>query len=79
MIQWKLSTLDHLMISGFGRPFPRHGLQLLFWFANQCVTCEPINFVVVMKVRLRLTIVYYVNARGCFITFPVMRNIVRVQ
>ncbi|GLD61131.1 uncharacterized protein AKAME5_001297800 [Lates japonicus] len=49
MVQWKLSTLDHLMISGFGRPFPRHGLQLLFWFANQCVTCEPINFVVVMK------------------------------
>ncbi|XP_049426498.1 uncharacterized protein LOC125885100 [Epinephelus fuscoguttatus] len=49
MVQWQICTLEHLMNSGFGRPFPRHGLQLLFWFANQCVTCEPINFVVIMK------------------------------
>ncbi|KAM9363883.1 uncharacterized protein ABDE67_020905 [Symphorus nematophorus] len=37
------------MNSGFGRPFPRHGLQLLFWFANHCVSCELINSVVIMK------------------------------
>ncbi|XP_042340264.1 uncharacterized protein LOC121941522 [Plectropomus leopardus] len=49
MVQWQLCTLEQLMNSGFGRPFPRHGLQLLFWFANQCVTCELLNSVVVMK------------------------------
>ncbi|XP_044045628.1 uncharacterized protein LOC122873246 [Siniperca chuatsi] len=49
MVQWKLWTLEHLMNSGFGRPFPRHGLQLLFWFANHCVICELINYVVIMK------------------------------
>lgn len=52
MTQWQLCTLEHLMSSGYGRPFPRHGLQLLFWFANHCVTCDRINSVVVMKVRL---------------------------
>uniref|UniRef100_A0A672FL05 Uncharacterized protein n=1 Tax=Salarias fasciatus TaxID=181472 RepID=A0A672FL05_SALFA len=40
MVQLQLSTLQQLMDSGFGRPFPRHGLQLLFWFANDCLTCE---------------------------------------
>ncbi|XP_076001466.1 uncharacterized protein LOC142994604 [Genypterus blacodes] len=49
MVQWQLITLEHLMNSGFGRPFPRHGLQLLFWFANSCVSCEVNNFVIVMK------------------------------
>ncbi|XP_070780068.1 uncharacterized protein [Enoplosus armatus] len=49
MVQWQVYTLEHLMNSGFGRPFPRHGLQLLFWFANHCVTCELIHCVVVMK------------------------------
>ncbi|XP_035516889.1 uncharacterized protein LOC118327581 [Morone saxatilis] len=49
MVQWQLCTVEHLMNSGFGRPFPRHGLQLLFWFSNHCVTCELINFVVIMK------------------------------
>ncbi|XP_072240162.1 uncharacterized protein [Leuresthes tenuis] len=49
MVQWQLCTLEHLMSSGFGRPFPRHGLQLLFWFANHCVACELDSFVVVMK------------------------------
>lgn len=49
MVQWHLCTLEHLMNSRFGRPFPRHGLQLLFWFANHCVTCELINSVLVMK------------------------------
>ncbi|KAM9856701.1 uncharacterized protein ACBR49_000396 isoform 1-T2 [Aulostomus maculatus] len=49
MVQLQLCTLEHLMNSGFGRPFPRHGLQLLFWFANHCVTCELMNCVVIMK------------------------------
>lgn len=52
MVHWQLCTLEHLMSSWFGRPFPRHGLQLLFWFANHCVTCELVNYVVTMKVRL---------------------------
>nr|XP_046256954.1 uncharacterized protein LOC124065546 isoform X2 [Scatophagus argus] len=49
MVEWQLCTLEHLMNSRFGRPFPRHGLQLLYWFANCCVTFEMINFVVIMK------------------------------
>ncbi|XP_063739476.1 uncharacterized protein LOC134864444 isoform X3 [Eleginops maclovinus] len=49
MVQCQLFSLEQLMSSGFGRPFPRHGLQLLFWFANHCVTCEVINFVLIMK------------------------------
>ncbi|KAM7418369.1 hypothetical protein PAMA_015815 [Pampus argenteus] len=49
MVQLQLCTLEHLKNSSFGRPFPRHGLQLLFWFANHCVTFEHINFVIVMK------------------------------
>lgn len=43
MVQLQLCSLDQLCDSEFGRPFPRHGLQLLFWFANDCVTCEPVN------------------------------------
>ncbi|XP_031601298.2 uncharacterized protein LOC116324726 [Oreochromis aureus] len=49
MVQWQLCTLENLMYSGFGRPFPRHGLQLLFWFSNQCVTCDAVQLVVTMK------------------------------
>ncbi|XP_028258934.1 uncharacterized protein LOC114434130 [Parambassis ranga] len=49
MVQCQLCTLDHLMESGFGRPFPRHGLQLLFWFANHCVTFELVHSVSIMK------------------------------
>ncbi|XP_029287813.1 uncharacterized protein LOC115008374 [Cottoperca gobio] len=49
MVQWQLCTIEHLMNSGFGCPFPRHGLQLLFWFANHCVTCELNNCVVIMQ------------------------------
>ncbi|XP_014832677.1 PREDICTED: uncharacterized protein LOC106910532 isoform X2 [Poecilia mexicana] len=49
MVLWQIHTLDHLDTSGFGRPFPRHGLQLLFWFSNHCVTFEPENSVDVMK------------------------------
>ncbi|XP_024254280.2 uncharacterized protein LOC112231751 [Oncorhynchus tshawytscha] len=33
----QLSTIQDLKDSGFGRPPPRHGLKLLFWFANECV------------------------------------------
>uniref|UniRef100_A0A3Q4HHF9 Uncharacterized protein n=1 Tax=Neolamprologus brichardi TaxID=32507 RepID=A0A3Q4HHF9_NEOBR len=45
MVQWQLCTPENLMYSGFGRPFPRHGLQLLFWFSNQCLVsdCQPEN------------------------------------
>ncbi|XP_030643698.1 uncharacterized protein LOC115823815 [Chanos chanos] len=32
-----LTTLEDLKDSGFGRPSPRHGLKLLFWFMNKCV------------------------------------------
>lgn len=50
MVKRQLCTLEHLMNTEFGRPFPRHGLQLLFWFANHCVTCEFSNVVVIIKV-----------------------------
>ncbi|XP_021474936.2 uncharacterized protein LOC110534404 [Oncorhynchus mykiss] len=33
-----LNEIDHLQSSGFGRPRPRHGLQLLHWFSNDYVT-----------------------------------------
>ncbi|XP_034543450.1 uncharacterized protein LOC117815687 isoform X2 [Notolabrus celidotus] len=49
MVQRRLCTLEHLMNSKFGLPFPRHGLQLLFWFAKDCVTCELIKCVLIMK------------------------------
>ncbi|KAM6939571.1 uncharacterized protein FYW49_008020 [Xenentodon cancila] len=49
MAQQQLCSLELLRASGFGRPFPRHGLQLLFWFANDCVTVELQNIVDVMK------------------------------
>uniref|UniRef100_UPI0037E97FA2 uncharacterized protein isoform X2 n=1 Tax=Semicossyphus pulcher TaxID=241346 RepID=UPI0037E97FA2 len=49
MLQRQLCTIDHLVNSGFGRPFPRHGLQLLLWFAKDCVTCKLIKCVVIMK------------------------------
>uniref|UniRef100_A0A3B3I5R7 Uncharacterized protein n=1 Tax=Oryzias latipes TaxID=8090 RepID=A0A3B3I5R7_ORYLA len=37
MVLWQLCTLEHLRTSSFGYPPPRHGLQLLFWFANDCL------------------------------------------
>ncbi|XP_032418725.1 uncharacterized protein LOC116719962 isoform X2 [Xiphophorus hellerii] len=49
MVLWQIHTLDHLDASGFGRPFPHHGLQLLFWFSNHCVTFELDNSGDVMK------------------------------
>ncbi|ROL54833.1 hypothetical protein DPX16_23285 [Anabarilius grahami] len=33
-----LNELAHLRDSGFGQPWPRHGLKLLYWFANDCVS-----------------------------------------
>ncbi|XP_028973230.1 uncharacterized protein LOC106024207 isoform X1 [Esox lucius] len=33
-----LNEMDHLCTSGFGRPWPRHGLHLLHWFSNDYVT-----------------------------------------
>lgn len=48
-----LNELVQLRDSGFGRPQPRHGLRLLYWFANECVSfdednnmlseCDPVN------------------------------------
>nr|XP_015828834.2 uncharacterized protein LOC107394415 [Nothobranchius furzeri] len=49
MVKWQLFTLDHLNICGFGCPPPRHGLQLLYWFANHCLTFDPGDFEDVMK------------------------------
>ncbi|XP_073727529.1 uncharacterized protein [Misgurnus anguillicaudatus] len=31
----KLKNIDDLKNVGYGKPFPRHGLQMLFWFAQQ--------------------------------------------
>ncbi|KAL1023519.1 hypothetical protein UPYG_G00041890 [Umbra pygmaea] len=33
----QLSTIEELRDSSFGRPLPRHGLMLLFWYARDCV------------------------------------------
>ncbi|XP_073718250.1 uncharacterized protein [Misgurnus anguillicaudatus] len=38
-----LNELAHLKDSGFGRPWPRHGLKLLHWFANECISFENNN------------------------------------
>ncbi|XP_017318862.1 uncharacterized protein LOC108263005 [Ictalurus punctatus] len=32
-----LNELKQLEESGFGKPFPRHGLKLLYWFAHDCL------------------------------------------
>ncbi|XP_028999361.1 uncharacterized protein LOC114851789 isoform X2 [Betta splendens] len=49
MVQLQLCSLEHLMSSGYGRPYPRHGLQLLFWFANNCVTFEQVGLVLIIR------------------------------
>uniref|UniRef100_A0A3P8Z9E3 Uncharacterized protein n=1 Tax=Esox lucius TaxID=8010 RepID=A0A3P8Z9E3_ESOLU len=38
-----INSLEDLRVSGFGRPRPRHGLQLLFWFAKNCVHFDNHN------------------------------------
>ncbi|KAM3622823.1 uncharacterized protein V6R79_003547 [Siganus canaliculatus] len=49
MVQSQLDTLEHLRISGYGCPFARHGLHLLFWFANDCVNFELTDSETIMK------------------------------
>nr|XP_055060360.1 uncharacterized protein LOC129444038 [Misgurnus anguillicaudatus] len=38
----RISDVSELQDSGFGKPWPRHGLRLLYWFADQCIsgTCN---------------------------------------
>ncbi|XP_039511295.1 uncharacterized protein LOC120466756 [Pimephales promelas] len=38
-----LNELSQLRDSGFGRPWPRHGLKLLYWFAKDCVSLGDDN------------------------------------
>lgn len=45
-----LSDLPQLRNSGYGQPEPRHGLQLLFWFANDCINI--VNGSMVPKVTM---------------------------
>ncbi|XP_017564822.1 uncharacterized protein LOC108434307 [Pygocentrus nattereri] len=35
-----LNEMTHLRSSGFGQPWPRHGLKLLYWFATECVSFD---------------------------------------
>ncbi|KAK9981519.1 hypothetical protein ABG768_001048 [Culter alburnus] len=35
-----LNELAHLRETGFGQPYPRHGLSLLWWFADECVEID---------------------------------------
>ncbi len=35
-----LNELSHLRETGFGQPYPRHGLSLLWWFADECVEID---------------------------------------
>ncbi|KAL0202982.1 hypothetical protein M9458_001000, partial [Cirrhinus mrigala] len=36
-IPQKITTISQLRECGFGQPWPRHGLKLLFWFAKDCI------------------------------------------
>ncbi|XP_058613472.1 uncharacterized protein LOC131528379 [Onychostoma macrolepis] len=38
-----LNELAQLRNTRFGRPWPRHGLKLLYWFANECISFENNN------------------------------------
>ncbi|XP_043090428.1 uncharacterized protein LOC122341118 [Puntigrus tetrazona] len=40
MVRKMLNNLSDLRQSGFGRPSPRHGLNLLWWFAHDCVQID---------------------------------------
>ncbi|XP_067261275.1 uncharacterized protein wu:fc75a09 [Chanodichthys erythropterus] len=33
----RITTIEDLKEYGFGQPWPRHGLKLLYWFAKDCV------------------------------------------
>ncbi|KAK9981512.1 hypothetical protein ABG768_001041 [Culter alburnus] len=35
-----LNELAHLRETRFGQPYPRHGLSLLWWFADECVEID---------------------------------------
>lgn len=35
-----LNEMSHLELCRFGRPSPRHGLKLLYWFANECLSFD---------------------------------------
>ncbi|XP_076848431.1 uncharacterized protein LOC143494210 [Brachyhypopomus gauderio] len=35
-----LNELAQLKDKGFGKPYPRHGLNLLYWFANECIDID---------------------------------------
>ncbi|XP_017212664.1 thyroid hormone receptor interactor 10b isoform X4 [Danio rerio] len=38
-----LNEVPHLRNTGFGRPWPRHGLKLLHWFAKECLIFDNNN------------------------------------
>ncbi|XP_036438905.1 uncharacterized protein LOC118816572 [Colossoma macropomum] len=38
-----LNEMTQLRSSGFGQPWPRHGLKLLYWFATECVSFDENN------------------------------------
>lgn len=38
MTMRRIKTISELQESGFGQPWPRLGLKLLYWFANQCIS-----------------------------------------
>ncbi|KAF5901693.1 vacuolar import and degradation protein 30-like, partial [Clarias magur] len=38
-----LNELKQLEESGFGQFYPRHGLKLLYWFANDCLYFDDYN------------------------------------
>ncbi|KAK7160995.1 hypothetical protein R3I94_003841 [Phoxinus phoxinus] len=41
-----LDDLAQLRDSGFGKPWPRHGLNLLYWFAKDCVSFGKDNVMI---------------------------------
>ncbi|CAM4472790.1 unnamed protein product [Leuciscus chuanchicus] len=38
-----LNELSHLRDTEYGQPYPRHGLALLWWFADECVEIDGNN------------------------------------
>ena len=41
-----LAKMDDLSVSRFGQPGPRHGLQLLFWFAKEYINFDNNNQII---------------------------------